>query len=351
MRDKRIDIQLQFITRYVSKEYLCDTMAAADQIKSLIKSFTEGDDSRFYATAMQIAASEARNGHTALAEELKKLIDNAKVKRSESFGFVKTFPINSAQKELNDLLELSHPNEKLKEMVLDPVLEKTLKRILDEHKKIELLRENNLFPRKKLLFIGPPGCGKTMSAKVLASELAIPLFIIRLDGLISRYMGESISKLKLIFDSMHQIRAVYFFDEFDSIGTTRNQQNDVGEIKRVLNTFLIQIEKEDSNSVVIAATNLPEVLDQALFRRFDDIIQYPLPNTDELYRLYKKDLQDFKLSKKFNFKKIANESFGLSYSDVHRICEDMVKDYLVYGEAEVSESRLITYAHHRKKPF
>src|SRR5665213_27485 len=111
----------------MSKEYLCDNMAAADQIKSLIKSFAEGDDSRFYATAMQIAASEARNGHTALAEELKKLIDNARVKRPESIGLVKTFPINSAQKELNDLLELSHPNEKLKEMVLDPILDKTLK--------------------------------------------------------------------------------------------------------------------------------------------------------------------------------------------------------------------------------
>ena len=326
-------------------------MAAADQIKSLIKSFAEGDEARFYATAMQIAASEARSGHTALAEELKKLIDNAKISRPQSFGVVKTFPISPAQKELSDLLELSHPGEKLKEMVLDPVLEKTLKRILEEHKQIELLRKNNLFPRKKLLFIGPPGCGKTMSAKVLASELAVPLFIIRLDGLISRYMGESIAKLKLIFDSMHQIRAVYFFDEFDSIGTTRNQQNEVGEIKRVLNTFLMQIEKESSNSVVIAATNLPEALDQALFRRFDDIIRYPLPDTEELQRLYKKELSDFKLSKKFNFKKIASESTGLSYADVHRICEDMVKDFLVYGESEVSEDRLITYAHHRKKPF
>ncbi len=326
-------------------------MAAADQIKSLIKSFAEGDEARFYATAMQIAASEARNGHSALADELKKLIDNAKVKRPQSFGVVKTFPVNPAQKELSELLELSHPNEKIKEMVLDPALEKTLKRILDEHKKIELLRENNLAPRKKLLFIGPPGCGKTMSARVLASELAVPLFVIRLDGLISRYMGESIAKLKLIFDSMHQIRAVYLFDEFDSIGTTRQQQNDVGEIKRVLNTFLIQIEKENSNSVVIAATNLPEFLDQALFRRFDDIIQYPLPNVDELQRLYKKELYEFKLSKKFNFKKIAGESVGLSYADVHRICEDMVKDYLVYGEDEVSEHKLIAYAHHRKKPF
>ncbi|MGN6421019.1 MAG: AAA family ATPase, partial [Pseudobacter sp.] len=230
-------------------------MAAAEQIKSLIKSFADGDDARFYATAMQIAASEARSGHTALAEELKKLIDKAKIGKNASLGVVKNFPLNATQKELNDLLELAHPHEKLQEMVLSPELEKSLKRVLDEQKKLELLRQNNLFPRKNLLFIGPPGCGKTMSARVLASELGIPLFVIRLDGLISRYMGESIAKLRLIFDSMKQFRAIYLFDEFDSIGTTRSQGNEVGEIKRVLNTFLLQIEKDDSNSLIIAATN------------------------------------------------------------------------------------------------
>lgn len=326
-------------------------MAAADQIKSLIKSFAEGDDSRFYATAMQIAATEARNGHTALAEELKKLIDKAKIEKGTRLGVIKSFPVNATQKELNDLLELVHPNEKLKEMVLISELEKSLKRVLDEQKKLELLRQNNLFPRKNLLFIGPPGCGKTMSARVLASELGIPLFIIRLDGLISRYMGESISKLRLIFDSMHQFRAIFLFDEFDSIGTTRSHGNDVGEIKRVLNTFLLQIEKNDSNSLIIAATNYPESLDKALFRRFDDIIQFPLPDVEKIYQLYKKELTEFKLLKKFNLDKISQESIGLSYGEIHKICDDIIKDYLVYGANEVSEERLIMYAHQRKKPF
>lgn len=326
-------------------------MAAADQIKSLIKSFADGDDARFYATAMQIAASEARNGHTALAEELKKLIDKAKLGKQAALGVVKSFPVSVTQKELNDLLELVHPNEKLKGMVLIPELEKALKRVLDEQKKIEILRQNNLFPRKNLLFIGPPGCGKTMSARVLASELAIPLFIIRLDGLISRYMGESISKLRLIFDSMRQFRAIYLFDEFDSIGTTRSQGNDVGEIKRVLNTFLLQIEKDDSNSLIIAATNYPESLDKALFRRFDDIIQFPLPNKEKIYQLFKKELSEFNLTKKFDLHKVSNESVGLSYAEVHKICEDIIKDYLVYGSDEVSEDRLIMYAHQRKNPY
>lgn len=324
-------------------------MAVGEQIKSLIKSHGEGDESRFYATAMQIAAAEARNGHLALAEELKKTIDKAK--GSKGLNLVKTVPINATQRELSDLLELVHPEEKLKEMVLLPEIENALTRVLDEQKKFELLRSNNLQPRKKLLFVGPPGCGKTMSAKVLAKELGLPLFVIRLDGLISRYMGESISKLRLIFDTMKQVRAVYFFDEFDSIGTTRTHSNDVGEIKRVLNTFLLQIEKDDSNSLIIAATNLPETLDKALFRRFDDIVQYPLPTNEEIYRLYKKELQHFKTTKKFNYKKIAQESEGLSFADIHRICEDITKDYLVYGPDKVTESRLISYAQHRKFTF
>jgi len=335
----------------VKKVSFKQNMAAADQIKSLIKSFAEGDEARFYATAMQIAASEARSGHMAVAEELKKLIDNAKKSKSNTLGVVKQFPATTTQKELSELLELSHPHEKLKDMILDQKIQKNLKRVLDEQKKIDILRQNNLFPRRKLLFIGAPGCGKTLSARALASELGLPLFIIRLDGLISRYMGESISKLKLIFDSMNQFRAVYFFDEFDSIGTTRSQNNDVGEIKRVLNTFLIQIEKDNSSSLTIAATNFPESLDQALFRRFDDIIQFTLPAIEEIKKLYKKELLDFKISKNFNFEKIAKESLGLSYSDIHRICEDMIKDYIVYGEGEVSEEKLIAYAQHRKSPF
>jgi SpoVK/Ycf46/Vps4 family AAA+-type ATPase len=326
-------------------------MAAAEQIKSLIKSFGEGDDSRFYATAMQIAAAEAKKGHVGLADELKKLIDLAKAGKGRVNGLVRSMPVNAAQKELNDLLELVHPEVKLQQMVLAPAIVKSLKRIVHEQNKLALIREHNLQPRKKLLFTGPPGCGKTLSAKALASELAIPLFIIRLDGLISRYMGESISKLRLIFDAMHQFRAVYLFDEFDSIGTTRTNGNEVGEIKRILNSFLLQIEKDDSNSLVIAATNLPEHLDSALFRRFDDIIVYRLPELPEIKQLYTSRLQELGLNQFYDLEKIAQESIGLSYADISRICEELAKDVLVYGEEEISEPVLLDNIRQRKKPF
>lgn len=326
-------------------------MAALEQIKSLIRSFGEGDESRFYATAMQIAAAEARQGHTALAEELKKMIDKAKLSKSKESVLIKKLPVNSAQKELDDLLELVRPEVKLKDMVLSVNVRNSIQRVLDEQRKIDILESHGLTARRKLLFTGAPGCGKTMSAHVLASELGLPLFIIRLDGLISRYMGESIAKLRLVFDAMRDFRAVYLFDEFDSIGTSRSAGNEVGEIKRVLNSFLLQIEKDDSRSLIIAATNLPESLDVALFRRFDDIIQFPLPTEEDIYQLFDLEFTGFDLPYTIDLRKIAHQAIGLSFADIHRIVSDVWKDYLVYGDKNVSEEKILHYVEGRKRPF
>ena len=326
-------------------------MAALEQIKSLIRSFGEGDESRFYATAMQIAAAEARQGHTALAEELKKMIDKAKLSKSKESVLIKKLPVNSAQKELDDLLELIRPEVKLKDMVLSKSVRTSIQRVLDEQRKIDILESHGLTARRKLLFTGAPGCGKTMSAHVLASELGLPLFIIRLDGLISRYMGESIAKLRLVFDAMRDFRAVYLFDEFDSIGTSRSAGNEVGEIKRVLNSFLLQIEKDDSKSLIIAATNLPESLDVALFRRFDDIIQFPLPTEEDIYQLFDLEFTGFGLPSTIDLRKVTHKAIGLSFADIHRIVSDVWKDYLVYGDKNVSEEKILHYVEGRKRPF
>ncbi|SKD09421.1 ATPase family associated with various cellular activities (AAA) [Chitinophaga ginsengisegetis] len=326
-------------------------MAAADQIKALIQSYGNGEDTRFFTIAMQIAAAEARKGNTNFAEELKKIIDKAKIVKQSAVGLIKTMPLNAAQKELDDLFELVHSKAKLADMVLDDMVRESLQRVLDEQANYEVLYENNLFPRRKLLLVGPPGCGKTLTAKALAAELGLPLFIIRLDGLISRYMGESISKLRLIFDAMKQYRAVYLFDEFDSIGTTRTISGDVGEIKRVLNFFLLQIEKDDSKSLIVAATNLPESLDTALFRRFDDIIRYPLPNKKEIVEFYKMALHRSPLAKGFSYNKLADMSIGLSYSEMGKICMDIEKKGLIYGSKALTIEGLKTYIEQRKKPF
>lgn len=323
-------------------------MAAAEQIKSLIKSFAEGDDARFYATAMQIAASEAKKGHTAFADELRKLIDRVKQERGVSKYIQKTIPIASPRGELTDLLEVFYPKVKLKDMILSPELENSLHRIVTEQRKFEVLQQHNLHPRRKLLLIGKPGCGKTKTAQALAGELGLAVFIVRLDGLITKFMGESISKLRLIFDAMQNTRGVYLFDEFDSIGSNRSYGNDVGEIKRVLNSFLLNIEKDDSQSIVIAATNLPEALDKALFRRFDDIIEYPLPGRKELYTTFKKHLAGFKLKEENTIDHLVDEAEGLSYADAIRSCQEAIKEMLINGQDSVSEKSLLSFLSVRK---
>jgi SpoVK/Ycf46/Vps4 family AAA+-type ATPase len=305
-------------------------MAAADQIKSLIKSFGDGDEDRFFASAMQIAASEARKGHTTFAKELKNLIEKAKKNRSLSFlDRNKTIPISKPKRELHELIDVFQPKIKLKDMVLAPEIETSLKKVIKEQQQIEVLRQHNLMPSRKLLLKGPPGCGKTMTAQALAGELGITVYIVRLDGLISKYMGESIAKLRMIFDAMPDYRGVYLFDEFDSIGSHRNQGQDVGEIKRVLNSFLINIEKDQSNSLIIAATNVPESLDKALFRRFDEIITYPLPNVDEIANTLQKNLYGFSFSGKVNFANLAKEAKGLNYSDIVRASEEAIKEMIL----------------------
>jgi len=311
-------------------------MAAADQIKSLIKSYAEDDEHRFFATAMQIAASEARQGHTTVAQELKQLIEKARKEKTVSFlDTSKTIPLSAPKRELKELIEVFKPRITLKDMVLAPVVKEALEKLINEQEKWQILKQHNLSPKRKLLLTGLPGTGKTMTAQAIAGELGLSVYIIRLDGLMSKYMGESIAKLRMIFDAMEDHRAVYLFDEFDSIGSHRDKGHDVGEIKRVLNSFLINIEKDQSNSIIIAATNLPESLDKALFRRFDDVINYPLPEIEEISAALKRATQGYAFSKKINYKKIAELAKGLNYSDIVKASEDAIKEMILSGSLKV----------------
>ncbi|MCC7525233.1 MAG: ATP-binding protein [Chitinophagaceae bacterium] len=317
-------------------------MASSDQIKSLIKSFGQEDEDRFFASAMQIAASEARQGHASFAQELKALIEDARKNRSlAQFEKGKIVSISPQKRELSELIDIFQPRIKLSDMVLEVGIRSRLEKLITEQNKLELLLHHNLTPRRKLLLTGAPGTGKTMTAQAIAGELGIPVFIIRLDGILSRFMGESIAKLRMIFDIMPQQRGVYLFDEFDSIGSQREQGQDIGEIKRILNSFLINIEKDQSNSIIIAATNLPELLDKALFRRFDDIIQYPLPNNDEIVAAIRKYTIGFSFDTKVNDNVLAEAASGLNYSDLSKSCEETIKEMILSGAKKLHKKFLL----------
>jgi SpoVK/Ycf46/Vps4 family AAA+-type ATPase len=316
-------------------------MASADQLRALLRAYAKGDGALFQSVAMQIAANEARAGHGKLAEDLRDLIDEAKVRVPQPGPT--PIPLAKPRGEVADLLTVSYPNVRLADMVLTDDTRKALDRVLREHKTIREIRSHGLAPRKRLLLLGPPGTGKTLTASALAGELGLPLFVVRLDRLITRYMGETAAKLRLIFDAIAQTRAVYLFDEFDSIGSERGLSNDVGEIRRVVNSFLQMVEQDTSDSLIIAATNHANILDKALFRRFDDIIHFDIPTTPQLAAVLKAKLSGFK-SGRMPWVGLAKSAAGLSYGDITRAIEDAVKHAIIERRAVNKDDLAIAIA-------
>lgn len=321
-------------------------MASADHVKALLKAYSAGDQEHFVSVAEQLAAQEARLGHNKLAQELRDLIAQVR-RRTQSFGEQRPIPIAQPKGELAGLLTVTYPKQRLSDMVLPPASLKRLERVIQEQRYASRIRSHGLVPRRKILFIGPPGTGKTLSAGVLAGELGLPLFVVRLERLITKFMGETAAKLRLIFDNISQIRGVYLFDEFDSIGSQRGVRNEVGEIRRVLNSFLQFIEADDSSSLILAATNHPDILDHALFRRFDDVIEYSLPSKELTIQVLQNKLASVKRSWK-GWSRLAELTQGMSYADISRAAEDAIKYSVITDQKELTETDLLTALQERK---
>lgn len=320
-------------------------MPSADQVKALIASLSEGDEGQFYAVAMQIAAHEARQGHGKFAEELRTLIDKAKNRsRLPSKGPI---PLARPRGEVAELLTVSYPSTRLSDMVLADSTRKKLERVIREHKAVRAIRNRGLAPRRKLLLVGKPGTGKTLTASAMAGELGLPLFVVRLDALITKFMGETAAKLRLIFEALSQTRGIYLFDEFDSIGSARGMSNDVGEVRRIVNSFLQMVEQDDSDSLVIAATNHVVILDRALFRRFDDVIEYDLPDKTLIADALRAKLSGFK-AEKIQWARAAAAAQGLSFADIARACEDAIKDAIVHDRHQITHADLMSAIRDRK---
>ena len=178
-----------------------------------------------------------------------------------------------------------------------------------------------------------------MTASVLAGECQLPLLFVQLHSLISKYMGETAAKLHFVFDAMSETRGVYLFDEFDAIGATRTAGNDVGEIRRVLNSFLQFLERDDSESLVVAATNFVDMLDDALFRRFDEVITYELPDDELVRQLIQNRLSAFDLSP-IKWEDVNIAARGLSHAEVARACDDAARNAVLSAEGRVGSASL-----------
>ena len=186
-----------------------------------------------------------------------------------------------------------------------------------------------------------------MTASALAGELHLPLFTIMLEGLITKFMGETAAKLKLVFDAIRQTPGVYLFDEFDALGSNRNQSNDVGEIRRVLNSFLQLLEQDASHSLIVAATNHPELLDRALFRRFDDVIEYTLPDAVLAEEILRHKLAPFDTAS-IDWPQIVAETNGLSHAEIAKSSEEAAKRAVLGGSIRIAAENLQAALRERK---
>nr|WP_225954520.1 ATP-binding protein [Kibdelosporangium phytohabitans] len=201
------------------------------------------------------------------------------------------------------------------------------------------LIEHGLAPRRRLLLHGPPGCGKTMAAHALAGELALPLARVRLEVLFSRYLGETAATLTDIFDHISRVRAVYLFDEFDALGKHRGDEFDVGEAKRVVGTFLQLLDADDSDSLIVAATNLGGALDHALLRRFDDVLEFPPPTEESIAVLLRRLLRSVPVDDDA-VRRLARLARGLSFADV-RVAVDSARKAAILSDSEYPSAESI----------
>jgi SpoVK/Ycf46/Vps4 family AAA+-type ATPase len=311
-------------------------------VKALVRSHGEADDSHFYAVAMQVAARAAKSGQARFAQELRDLVDAAKAASPQtSARQIRPVPVVQPRGDLAGLLGVSYPNSRMNELVVDDKVRDALERVLTEQRQQDRLRQHGFEPLHSLLLIGPPGTGKTLSASVVASELRLPLFLIRLESLITKFMGETAAKLRLIFDAVDETRGVYLFDEVDALAGDRSSTNDVGEIRRVLNSFLQFLEHEAPSSIVVAATNHPQILDRAIFRRFGAVIEYPLP-TPEIARAVIRNRLATVGTRGLNWKSVGAATQGLSHAELTLACERAAKRAILTGAPRVSTAELLS---------
>lgn len=313
-------------------------LASGENLSRLFKAFKENNQVEFSKVAYDIIEDEKKKNHYLLADKLSRILfdDNYTLSISKSRN------INSRQlptdKETGfQLLEMKFSKVLLDDIILTPDNKEKIEDIILEFEQKEILQTYKLNPKTKVLFCGPPGCGKTVTAESIANELQLPLLYTRFDSVISSYLGETATNLRKVFDFAKDGEWVLFFDEFDSIGKSRSIESEHGELKRVVNSFLQLLDNFPRNTMVIAATNYETIIDKALWRRFDEIIYFDMPKKDDIEKFIRLKLRNYS-HKELNVESHINKLVGLSYADIERICYEAIKKMVLNGLTTINDS-------------
>jgi SpoVK/Ycf46/Vps4 family AAA+-type ATPase len=308
-------------------------MAKADQIKKLIGSY--GRPAEFRAAAMTIIDDAHRKGHGPMAASLKRVLD-ATLQASPGSPSVGLANIELLADPAGELVDISDAERGLNDIVLGSDARASFDRLIEEQKRADELHRHRLPVRGKLLFCGPPGCGKTLGAEVVARELGLPLLTARVDALISSLLGQSASNLRRLFDYAVKRPSVLFLDEFDALARSRTDAGEHNELRRVVNSLLGMLDRHRARGILIAATNLETTLDPAIWRRFDDVVIFEPPGEAEIGRLLALVFKNFPVN--FDLEASAAKLSGLSYAEIERIALEAIKTAVLRKRKAVTET-------------
>ncbi len=316
-------------------------MARADLLKHLFESYQKADDANFRTIAGEIIDDERKKHHIVLANELQRIMNNG-VRSFEKFQPTKSQfdPIPTDNDRRTPLISIRTPDRYLDDLILNESIQALVKRLMWEFRSWEILEANGLSPVRRVLFCGPSGCGKSATAEAIAAEIGLPLLYVRFDSVVSSLLGETAANLRKVFDYAERGQWVLFFDEFDAIGRSRDDVTEHGEIKRVVNSFLQLLDNSRSRSLVIAATNFEQVLDPAIWRRFDEIVRFERPDAKALEALIKKRLVPLQTQKKQLDDLVATLD-GTTFADAERVCLDIRKSSALNGSKSVRDEDIL----------
>lgn len=307
-------------------------MTQGDLLRRLFRSHASRDDEQFRIAAQAIISEERAKNHRLLADDLERLlVGNGSRLRPAAWRGV-DLP-KDGERGL-PLVDLSEHDDGWERLVVQPRVRDRLDGVVEEHRRADVLSAFGLRPRQRLLFFGPPGCGKTVAARVVSGLLAYPLVTVRFDAIVSSLLGETATNLRRVFDFISRGQWVVLFDEFDAIGKDRDNPLEHGELKRVVNTLLQLMDSYRGESLLIAATNHEGLLDPAVWRRFDDVVEFVPPKQQDRALLFRLFLRGFETSA-LDHRTLARKTAAATGADIERICRFAARSAVLGGRRAV----------------